>query len=236
MARKKFISLRVSFFFVFIVKLLAKQPSEMGAFRFMCGTKKELGRLYENRFTMTKREKVAAVLQKFGFKLSSDEPVKLAAVDTADGKKIYTDAEKFAKGVSCFEDEAGTKPCADGDYKLASGETLTVAGGKVSDIKEEEKKMTEEETLEAVNALATKLDETTTEKEKVEAELTTVKEKLSAVEKKNLDLIAENRVLASRLVPDPTKIHLSKPVKPSEKEWEKMSHPERIAFTLSQSN
>jgi predicted nuclease with TOPRIM domain len=152
----------------------------------------------------TLKEKLAALGKKFNVKLSVEEPttVKFIAAETADGKSIYTNAEAWGVGVDCYEDEAGTKPCADGEYVLANGQTVVVASGKVSEIKEKEEEMTTEEMMAAVEAFSAKLDETNKALEAANAELATIKEKFAAAEKKVTDLTADNAKLKLKAVPD----------------------------------
>lgn len=153
---------------------------------------------------MTLKEKLLALGKKFNVKLSVEEntQVKFIAAETADGKNIYTNAEAWAVGVDCYEDEAGTTPCADGEYVLANGQTVVVASGKVSEIKEKEEEMTAEEMMSVVEAFSAKLDETNTALEAATKELADLKDKFAKSEEKVKDLTAANAKLKLAAVPD----------------------------------
>ncbi len=69
----------------------------------------------------------------------------MATAKTNDGKSLKTPADAFAEGVEIMivADDNTEMVCPDGDYVLESGETVSVAGGKVTKISEVE--FTEEE-------------------------------------------------------------------------------------------
>lgn len=70
-----------------------------------------------------------------------------AKTDT--GIEIKCDGEAFVTGAEVYTEADGAKtPLADGEYKLENGQTLVVAGGKITEVKEAE--MTPEEEAEAV--------------------------------------------------------------------------------------
>lgn len=147
-------------------------------------------------------EKIKALFAKHKITSVKFNEVKFLAAETADGKSIYTTAEEWKSGVDCFEDEAGTKPCPDGNYELKSGETVVVASGKVSEIQPAKEEMKEGEMMEALSAFSTKLDEVTSANAALTTELETLKTKFSASEKKVTDLTTENAKLKLKAVPD----------------------------------
>lgn len=62
-------------------------------------------------------------------------PVKAASTKLADETSLYYDGD-LAVNTAVFTDEAMSTPAADGNYTLEDGRTVTVAGGKVTEIKE----------------------------------------------------------------------------------------------------
>lgn len=186
---------------------MRKAPEKSGAFRFLLKqTSNDSVLPFEaNSKSMAEKstlEKVKALFAKHKITSVKFNEVKFLAAETADGKSIYTNAEEWAKGVDCFEDEAGTKPCPDGNYTLKSGETVVVASGKVSEIQPAKEEMKEGEMMEALAAFSTKLDEVVAENTKLSTELADIKTKFSAAEKKVTDLTTENTKLKLAAVPD----------------------------------
>lgn len=188
---------------------------------------------------MTLKEKIQNIGKKYGIKLSVSEPVKLSEAQTADGKMIYTPAEKWEVGVPCYEDAEGTKPCPDGEYELTTGETLIVSGGTVAAIEPAEEELTAEQALEAVDALTEKLDSVTANRDALTAELDGVKAELAALKTKANDLTIENTKLRKQAVADPKKQKLSARGAASAttdvtaEEWSKMTIAQRTLHNLS---
>lgn len=139
----------------------------------------------------TLKERIIGLGEKFGIKLSVEEPATtvkmMAEAKTKDGLMIYTPAEAWAEGVECYVmDETGNPaPAPDAEYVLESGETVVVAGGKVATYKTAEAKpeeMTQEELAAVVDGFEKKLNEYTTELADLKAKLTATETKLSAAE------------------------------------------------------
>jgi len=86
---------------------------------------------------------------------------------TNDGKKIYVDGE-LVEGAKCYEDEAMTTPCADGEYTIGDN-IYTISGGAITDIKAISNTENNDEVkkeLEAVKAENIKLNAALEEKAK----------------------------------------------------------------------
>lgn len=129
--------------------------------------------------------------------------VKFISAETEDGKTIYTTSEEWKVGVPCFEDEAGTKPCPDGNYKMKSGETVVVKDGNITEIMAAEEEMSPEQVEQAMEKLAAKLEEISTAHETTKTELASFKEKFTASEKKVVELTTENKTLKAQSVQSP---------------------------------
>lgn len=105
--------------------------------------------------------------------------VQAAAVELADGSQLYYDGD-LAVDTAVFTDEAMTEPAGDGDYELADGRTITVAGGVVTAIADpvtasSEDEVTVEEVEEVVTALVAKLKTLQAKNTKLESENKTLK-------------------------------------------------------------
>lgn len=75
---------------------------------------------------------------------------KFITANTDTGMEIKSDAESWASGIEVYTEADGKKtPCATGEYKLESGETLKVTDGKVTEIVPAEE-MSEAEATEVI--------------------------------------------------------------------------------------
>jgi hypothetical protein len=185
---------------------------------------------------MNLKQKLQAIGKKYGVRLSIAEPIKLSEAETADGKMIYTPAEKWEVGVPCYSDAEGTTPCPDGEYVLTTGETVVVADGVVTAINMPEEELTAEQALEAVDALTAKLDETTAERDAIKSELASIKSQFADLKKKSDDLTIENTKLRKQPVADPKKgaaAAKSTTTEVTPEVWAKMSIAERTRYNLS---
>lgn len=132
-------------------------------------------------------------------KMEDNTSIKTAAeIKTKDGVVLYTTADAFVEGSDVLVDDGTGKqvPAADGDYVLDNGATITVAGGKITalvDAVEPTTPAAQEAAPEVpVAAEANKFED------EVKALLSTLDERIKALEAANVSLSKENKELSEK--------------------------------------
>jgi len=184
------------------------------------------------------KEKIVAFLSERGINLSEEvaqatpQKVKCATAALEDGSEIFTESDTWAIGVNVYKTLAdGTEEVlADGEYMLADGSKIVVAGGAIAE-------------LESPNADTAEAETTTDMSKEFESLLTIVsnlEKEVAALKNQNAELSKERDGLKTELSKTPAApsitedkttvvINQSK----SQKPFAQMTHVERVAHILN---
>lgn len=190
------------------------------------------------------KEKFQALLTKYNINLSvveteqtteNVESVKVEASAKAsleDGTEIYTDSDAWAVGVRIYSvgADGSDMPLADGEYLLADGTKIVVAGGVVSEMELPEAPAAEETPMDMTAELNAVLTVVANLEKKV-AELTALNTQLSAsLEDAKVKLSATPA--AASVTEAPVKVEQSK-TNINKKPLAKMTPAERVMANLN---
>lgn len=193
---------------------------------------------------MNLKEKINELFAKHNISLTAEEPKveevvevkQMAEAVLEDGTSIYTDSDAWAVDVRIFGKDADGNEVAiaDGEYKLADGTTIVVAGGLVAEIKPMEEEAPEVEVTVEAEEVEQAVETTSTEE--VSALLSIVanlEKEIASLKGEKTELAAQVAKLSAQpAAPSIKEVKQSKQKQVSSKPYSKMSAEERYLFNL----
>jgi hypothetical protein len=188
---------------------------------------------------MTLKEKINGILTKYGVKLSVEEAAKvefMAKGTTADGVEIMSPDAEFAVGSEIFYNDAegNPVPLADGEYMIADGTVkIAVSGGRISEMEtveiEAEKEKDEAELSSVIEQLAQRLSDVEAKLAEKETALSAVTAERDAAKKEATDAKAE----VAKLSKEPAATSVKKAALAADKKQE-VDMPKSLANPIAQ--